>query len=302
MTTRLAAAFSILALLLFLCAPARTARAAEDGSDGQIATVAAIEGEAALVRGTEPPAALAPDAPLFLNDKIETGPGAKLHILFVDDSELTLGENAQLTLDEYVYDPDDTSSSKGRLGLLRGAFIFTSGLIEKTAKPDVRLNVAYGSIGLRGTTVWGGETDSQYGVFVSDGSVSVETRRGRVRLASGEGTDLGGPNAAPSKPKAWGSPRIGKALGTVSLKDPEKVGARVQKMKERHRALFQKRKERHEQIQKKIKEGRNEQKDGQENRQEPQKPVRRPDAKPADARPVMPRTPSFTPPPPMRQR
>lgn len=302
MTTRLAAAFSILALLLFLCAPARTSGAADDDG-GQIATVATVEGEAALARGGNAPGALAADAPLFLNDKIETGPGAKVHILFVDDSELTLGENAQLTLDEYVYDPDDDASSKGRFGLLRGAFIFTSGLIEKTAKPDVRLNVAYGSIGLRGTTVWGGETDSQYGVFVSDGSVSVETRRGRVRLASGEGTDLGGANAAPSRPKAWGSPRIGKALGTVALKNREKVGERVQKMKERHRVLFKKRKERREQIREKIKEGKNgEGKNGQDNGREQQRPVRRPDTRPADVRPHAPRAPAFTPPPPMRQR
>ena len=218
---------------LFIVAPAY----AQLDPANSVGTVAEVEGAAIFVRGSgilqKNPVEV--NAPVYLNDTIETGGESKVHILFNDDTEITLGENALLSVDGYVYDPANTATSQGRFSLLRGAFIFASGLINKTDKPDVRLNVAYGSIGMRGTTVWGGETDGQYGVFVVDGQVSVETNRGRVILNKGDGTDLSGLDKKPGKPKQWGAGRIEKATTTVTLKDMEKVKARMDAIREKRK-------------------------------------------------------------------
>jgi hypothetical protein len=223
-------------VLVFFCLLVSFAGRAQTKPEA-VGTVAAAEGTVTIRRGGNPPAPAAADAAVYRNDVIETGPASKADILFADDGELTLGENAQVTVDEYVYDPDNTASGKGLLSVMRGAFTFVGGLIEKTQQPDMSLNTPYGSIGLRGTTVWGGPDDSKYGVFVSDGTVDVKTRGGKVRVPRGEGTDLSGANAVPSQPKPWQQDRIARAQSRVALKNRRQVRQHVELLKQKRREL-----------------------------------------------------------------
>ena len=59
--------------------------------------------------------------PVSMNQVIRTGPGARLRITFRDGTSLTLGENARIVVNRYVYNP---ASSTGVLALnaSRGAF------------------------------------------------------------------------------------------------------------------------------------------------------------------------------------
>ena len=246
--------FALLLAFLFLSTPAF----AQLDPANAVGTIAEVEGAAIMVRGSGilQKTPLVVNEPVYLNDTIETGGGTKVHILFNDDTEITLGENALLSIDGYVYDPANTATSMGRFSFLRGAFVFASGLINKTAKPDLELTTAYGSIGMRGTTVWGGETDGQYGVIVLDGSASVATNRGRVILNAGDGTDLFDRNKAPGKPKKWGQPRVEKATATIALKNQEAVKARVASIREKRKAKIENRIEKKEELKEKIQEKR----------------------------------------------
>ena len=85
----------ICALLLLTSGSA----AAHAESKGQpIGTVSALEG-AALVTSDKADIG----TPVHVNDLIETDDDARLQIEFVDGTELTLGEKAIVTIDEYTY-------------------------------------------------------------------------------------------------------------------------------------------------------------------------------------------------------
>lgn len=216
------ATFRILLLLplFFLSCPAFSQTA------DAIGAVMEVEGTAFITHDGKKTAA-AIDTPVYMNDQIETGPDSKIHVLFVDETELTLADNAALSVDQYVFDETAGSGGRGRYSILRGAFLFTSGMMTKIQNPDVEINTAYGAIGLRGTTVWGGSINDEYNVFVQDGAVSVTTNRGRIRMAAGEGTSIRSRDAIPALPKKWGQEKVGMAVRTVALKNRETVQKRI---------------------------------------------------------------------------
>lgn len=216
--------FRVLAFIALLALPV-PALAATDGD--VIGSIMAAEGTVTIKRAgeeTASPAAVA--MPLHLHDTIETGPESRAIAVFIDETQLTLGADAQMTMDEYVFEPAAKSGNRARASILRGAFLYASGLIGKQERPDVQIKIAYGAIGLRGTTVWGGMLD-QYGIFVLDGKVSVQTKRGSMMLNKGEGVDLASANAAPSGRKVWGQPKIDSAVATITLTAQEDATKRV---------------------------------------------------------------------------
>ena len=90
-----------------------------------------IEGDGSVnvIRGDESfPAE--PGTLIQLGDRVETDPGVKCKITFIDDTEIAIGENYSLTIDEYVYDPA-TESGATNFSVLRGVFVFGSGLISR---------------------------------------------------------------------------------------------------------------------------------------------------------------------------
>ncbi|MCB9991125.1 MAG: FecR domain-containing protein [Rhodospirillales bacterium] len=227
---------SLTFFILVFAVTAITPAFAQDQSPA-IGTIAEVEGAAAIQQsGQAKIAEVGQD--VHMNDIIETGPDSKLMVLFIDETELTLGEESRLTVDEYVFDPEDPADNKGRFSVLRGAFIFTTGLIKKGQEtPDVQIETAYGSIGIRGTTVWGGPIDDEYNVFVQDGEVSFATDRGRVRIRPGEGTKVYSRSAIPDRARKWGEAKIGRATQTVALKNQERVKERVAAFKQKHQAM-----------------------------------------------------------------
>lgn len=195
-----------------------------------IGTVIDVEGDNALImRAAEQGKATQAktDEVIFMDDVIQTGANGRMIVLLIDDTQFTLGENARMKIDEYVYDDEDTTANKARYTMLQGVFLYTSGLIAKKENPDVKIGIPYGSIGIRGTTVWGGTLDDEYSVFVADGEVTVETNRGRIRVAKDEGTTIRNANAIPERAKAWGAPKVTRATNTVSMKNIEKIKERT---------------------------------------------------------------------------
>lgn len=84
---------------------------------------------------------------MYRGEKLLTGPEGTLHILFMDQSSITLGPNSELTIDEFVYDPN---AKKGKIGvsLSAGLARVVGGQISKTN--DTTVKTASGTIGIRG--------------------------------------------------------------------------------------------------------------------------------------------------------
>ncbi len=153
---------------------------------------------------------LAQGSQIFVGDVIRTGPGTRLLIAFDDDSKLTLGENARVIIDRFVYAADGSSSQT--LAVLVGVFRFVSGKIGKASPDDVVLSTPVANIGIRGTTFLGGELtvgmpvgQQRYGFQINEGAIEVISPGGSVVLdEAGEGTFLPlNQVAAPTAARQW---------------------------------------------------------------------------------------------------
>ncbi|KQT18881.1 hypothetical protein ASG40_16255 [Methylobacterium sp. Leaf399] len=184
------------------------------GAAGVVGRVDKVERQAvAVVEGQSRD--MTPTGPVYFSDMIRTGGSSRLEAKLSDGTVLTLGEHAKLTVDEFVYKPERQG---GKLGITvaRGAFLFVGGKIEGPTGGNVAIRTAVGTLGVRGTTVWGGPIDGGFGVLVLDGLVTVNTPRGRVTLRKGEGTMVYS-GRAPQKAAPWPEDRTKRAVATISF-------------------------------------------------------------------------------------
>jgi hypothetical protein len=115
-----------------------------------IGAVSRIQGEANGTRGGAT-RALGLNAPVFLNEIVSTGDGARLEVTFADDTRVTVGEKAKLTLDTFVFDP---AAGNGAIKFgVTGALRFVSGKLTKLASSDVSVTTGVATLGIRGTVL-----------------------------------------------------------------------------------------------------------------------------------------------------
>jgi hypothetical protein len=155
------------------------------------------------------------------NDKIETAKGAHVKIKFADNTELLVAENGYLTIDKYIYDPANASNSKARFTILKTAFYYIGGLMEKSAKPDVAINLDLGTIGVRGTKIMRAMKNGECWIYLESGNISVSNKGGAVTLAPGQGTIMRATTQAPEKPHVWSKEELSWIKGAVFGTNPD---------------------------------------------------------------------------------
>lgn len=175
----------LLALFLSFTAPAL---AAEDAGEGIIGTILEVEGAGTVTPQGKGAVKAAIKTPVHMNDLVATGPKSRIFILFVDETQITLSENAKLKVDRYVFNPDNAKDNKATFSIFDGAFKYVSGLVSKKERPDVNIQTNFGNIGIRGTQLWGGRIKENYGVHVTEGQVQVRNDGGAVVVDKGKGT------------------------------------------------------------------------------------------------------------------
>ena len=177
--------------------------------------VTALTGSAVAVR-TNAEDDLALNDPIFKNDILETGAGGKLRVTFSDDTQLTLGPDAEVIIDEFVYAPEKKSGNAA-LRFAAGTARVIAGAIEDNggaAAFSIRTPVA--TIGIRGTDFFVElEGDHLQVALFSGYEVTVTNAAGTTVLRPGEGTDVYG-GAAPTPGVPWGPERVNRALAMVS--------------------------------------------------------------------------------------
>ena len=87
---------------------------------------------------------------IFFNERITTAATGQTQVLFVDQSTLSIGPNANMVIDQFVYDPN-TGTGKMVASLTRGVFRFVGG---KLSEKDnlVSFHTPAATIGIRGGT------------------------------------------------------------------------------------------------------------------------------------------------------
>lgn len=148
---------------------------------------------------------------------ISTGPGARLEFTLADGSVITLGEKTVFVVESFATQTDDQDSVVMRM--LEGAFRATSGAITKGDKFSYNIETPVATIGVRGTTLWGGMIDGVFEIAMIEGrAITVDTKVGHVRITeAGFGTAVRSSNAVPSDPKQWAADKLQRAFSTVDF-------------------------------------------------------------------------------------
>jgi ferric-dicitrate binding protein FerR (iron transport regulator) len=207
--SRFSILIAVVALLSILIATPASAQ--EVGSVTRVQKLAQI-GSATAAEGTA----------VHLNDRVRTGVGARLEITFRDDTKLTLGENAEVVVDRYVYNPS-TSTGVVLLNSTRGALRFATGQISNMTNKDIKVQTPVAAAAVRGTEFWAGIVDHTYGILLlSDhGKVNVSNPAGSVLLSvPGQGTDIEPSlkeDQRPGEPYIWPADKVARALSQTSF-------------------------------------------------------------------------------------
>ena len=112
-----------------------------------IGGVSELNGSAQIVR--DKPFNAEVDFAIQSNDEAVTTNG-RMAITFLDDSTVKLTEHSQLTIDEYIYDPDP-SKAKMALTFGLGTARFITGNLGRIDKQNIALKTPTANIAIRGT-------------------------------------------------------------------------------------------------------------------------------------------------------
>ena len=159
--TALVTAF-VLAAASFLPGPAqaqsRAQPAVQDVASNPIGKVVAATGSVTIehVNAVVVQANLASQAGqtkvgdlVYQGDVVRTAADGRVSINFTDGTSFNLSNNANMTLNEFVYDPNGKSNST-LFSLSKGTFTFVAGKIAKTG--DMKIDTPVATMGIRGTT------------------------------------------------------------------------------------------------------------------------------------------------------
>jgi hypothetical protein len=116
----------------------------------------AVQGEARL----ESPARqttvdqLASGENVVMGDAVSTRTQSRLQIMLLDQTAITMGENASLVIDEFVYDPDNAGSALSA-SVTQGAFRLVTGGVARSNPEGTKVKLPSAVLTIRGTTTEG---------------------------------------------------------------------------------------------------------------------------------------------------
>jgi len=176
-----------------------------------------IKSTVTTVRGNETQL-LGVGAIIYIGDTIKTGPNARLEMRMLDQGVITLGENSEFKIEDYLFDRDK-GVGKVVMNIVVGTFKAVSGRIGEIQNSSFALNSPVATIGIRGTEFWGGPLDGVYNIALLKGkAIFIENAAGRVEITQpGYGTTVGGPNAGPTSPIQWAPAKLQRAVDSVSF-------------------------------------------------------------------------------------
>ena len=170
---------------------------------------------------------------VHMNDTLQTGAKARLQVTFRDNTNLTLGENASVVVDRYVFDPD-AGVGEATLNATKGAFRLVTGRLSEMPNKDIKVSTPFGALAVRGTDFWWGPhpVQGQSGVLLvhnsrlevrkEDCPEGSDSDRRRCRCAvtldqAEEGTYIDRRTGCPEAPRHWTPAEVESALSTTGF-------------------------------------------------------------------------------------
>ena len=132
---------------------------------------------------------------IYLNETISAGAGSGTQILLLDQSTFTIGEDSEVVMDTFVFDPA-TNDGKIVASVKQGSLKVISGLISKKNPDSLTVEVPEGTLGSRGT---------EFQTIVSKGKTDT------LLIGPGKNNTLG------MRP---GAVLVGNSLGQTLLDNP----------------------------------------------------------------------------------
>lgn len=143
----------------------------------QIGATTVIQNDVSRLKGSQK-SALASGDTVFRDETVQTGADALAKIVFLDQTNLSIGPSARVSLNQYVYSAD-RPAGKVALNLLKGTYRFVTGDLDKKA---YEINTPVATIGVRGTVFDVATTGARSIVTLLEGAVTVCTRRARPQV------------------------------------------------------------------------------------------------------------------------
>ena len=205
----------------FVHMPAQYAQVSTMTDESPVGAIDEVKGEATIIHpdGTSETATIG--TPVYAGDIIETNADGAANIVFIDETNMAVSNNARLAIDDYSFDPT-TESGTTNFSVLRGVFMFTSGLIGRDDPDDVQIDTPVGSIGIRGTIIAGdinpgGESE----ITVIEGAIVVKNGVAEKTLAvQFESIKLAGFDQPMQDMGALDANQVTKNYGSVSEVSP----------------------------------------------------------------------------------
>ncbi|MDC2985820.1 FecR domain-containing protein [Candidatus Pelagibacter sp.] len=132
---------------------------------------------------------------IYLNETIVAGAGSGTQILLLDQSTFTIGEDSEVVMDTFIFDPA-TNDGKIVASVKQGSLKVISGLISKKNPDSLTVEVPEGTLGSRGT---------EFQTIVSKGKTDT------LLIGPGKNNTLG------MRP---GAVLVGNSLGSTLLENP----------------------------------------------------------------------------------
>ena len=132
---------------------------------------------------------------IYLNETIYAGAGSGTQILLLDQSTFTVGEESEVVMDTFIFDPA-TNDGKIVASVKQGSLKVISGLISKKDPDSLTVEVPEGTLGSRGT---------EFQTIVSKGKTDT------LLIGPGKNNTLG------MRP---GAVLVGNSLGSTLLDNP----------------------------------------------------------------------------------
>lgn len=115
---------------------------------------------------------LAPGMELRDSDRLRTGANSKLLLKMREGSSVRLGENGTLLLDRMSEGGDRVFDAA--LNVLKGAFRFTTDVLQVRRRRNINITIATVTAGIRGTDVWGKAASDKDIVCLIEGKIEVQ--------------------------------------------------------------------------------------------------------------------------------
>lgn len=116
----------------------------------EVGVNAVVKGQVTITDDTETSKPAVVKDPVYLGNHIKSQAESSLQILLKDKTVFTVGPQADLTIDEFVYNPR-SNSNKITAKVQRGMFRYMSGNAARGGSDNIQIDTPTASMGVRGT-------------------------------------------------------------------------------------------------------------------------------------------------------